>query len=308
MSIIDSSAAVRDLGMPPPLKRCEQHEQIGGAVAFVFVVNPLRASLFHRDRRARFRHQLLGGLVQANERDFRIVRLRINLQHLFHGCYECAIGLRRDDPLFFAVRLKRVFLRTRPIVLLLARSAMPSSTTWSSKSRSVQRARPSGGLEQAKAVRRACFSPSKMGVLAGVARCLRLRTASRPSSTNCWRTRVTIDMLVSRASMIWPSLQPSPCSEVSALRSILAFSSRLAGLLPLLISACKWLRSASSSLTTYFFTAMSLAAMAKSCSVSPAASAAANHRIRLANCCGCHFATLNQFAAPNLLNLNDAGY
>src|SRR5258706_2458337 len=52
MSIIDSSAAVRDLGIPPPLKRCEQHEQIGGAVAFVFVVNPLRASLFHRDVRS----------------------------------------------------------------------------------------------------------------------------------------------------------------------------------------------------------------------------------------------------------------
>src|SRR5258706_8111247 len=240
----------------------------------------------------------------------RIVRLRINLQHLFHGCYECAIGLRRDDPSFFAVRLKRVFLRTRPIVLSLARSAMPSPTTLSSKSRSVQRARPSGGVEQAREVRRACFSPSKMGVLADVARCLRLSTASSPSSTNCWRTRVTMDMLVSRAFMIWPSLQPSPCSEISALRSILAFSSRLAGLLPLLISACKWLRSASSSLTTYFFTAMSLAAMVKSCSgfSRRQAWAAANHRIRLAHCCGCPFATLNQFAARNLLNVNDTGY
>jgi hypothetical protein len=32
-------------------------------------------------------------------------------------------------------------------------------------------------------------------------------------------------------------------------------SSRLAGLFPLLINACSWLRSASLSLTTYFFTA-----------------------------------------------------
>ncbi len=115
------------------------------------------------------------------------------------------------------------------------------------------------------------------------------------------------DMLVSGAFIIWPPLQPSPRSEASALRSILAFSNRLAGLLPLLISASRWLRSASLSLTTYFFTATSLAAMAKSFPGFSGRQAwtAANHRIRLANCCECPFATLNQFAAHSPLNLND---
>src|SRR6516225_10586115 len=44
------------------------------------------------------------------------------------------------------------FLSARPIVLSLARSTMPSSTTLFSNNRKVQRARPLGGLEQAKAI------------------------------------------------------------------------------------------------------------------------------------------------------------
>jgi hypothetical protein len=49
-----------------------------------------------------------------------------------------------------------------------------------SNSRSVQRARPLGGLEQARAISLASVSPSKIRATAGVARCLRLNTASKP--------------------------------------------------------------------------------------------------------------------------------
>src|SRR4051812_28666122 len=87
--------------------------------------------------------------------------------------------------------LKSVFLSARPIVLSLARSTMPSSTTLFSNNRNVQRARPLGGLEQAKAISLASFSPSKIRATAGVTRCLRLNTASKPSSTSCLRTRLT---------------------------------------------------------------------------------------------------------------------
>ena len=140
-------------------------------------------------------NELLGRLIQANKRPVRIVRPRINIEHLFHRRYECAARLRRDDPLFLAVRLKRVFLRTRPMVLSVARSTMPNSTTLSSKSRSVQRAWPSGGAEQASAVSRASFSPSKRGVIAGSrAACGSAppqgrppRTAGEPASPwTCW--------------------------------------------------------------------------------------------------------------------------
>ena len=66
---------------------------------------------------------------------------------------------------------------------------MASSTTLFSNKRKVQRVRPLGDFEQASAISLASFSPSKIRGTAGVARCLRLNTASRPSSTSCWRTR-----------------------------------------------------------------------------------------------------------------------
>src|SRR5664279_6592152 len=54
--------------MPPAFERRKHHKQIGGAVAFVFIIEPDRPSLFHLDRSACFGNQLLRGLVQANHR------------------------------------------------------------------------------------------------------------------------------------------------------------------------------------------------------------------------------------------------
>ena len=70
-----------------------------------------------------------------------------------------------------------------------------------------------------------------------------------------------MDAVVSSASMIRLSLQPSPASETSAFNNIRAFSSRCAALLPLRISASSCSRSSPLSRTTYFFTEISLAAM-----------------------------------------------
>jgi hypothetical protein len=81
--------------------------------------------------------------------------------------------------LLLAMGLENVFFRTRPIVLSLARSTISSSTTFFSNIRKVQRARPLGGLEHANAINLASFSPSKIRATGGVARCLRLKTASR---------------------------------------------------------------------------------------------------------------------------------
>src|SRR4029077_4942034 len=89
-----------------------------------------------------------------------IARPRVHGQHVFHRRHERAVGLRRDDPLLFQMRLENVFLRVRPIVLSLARSTMFSSTTLFSNNRNVQRARPLGGSEQARAISLASFSPS----------------------------------------------------------------------------------------------------------------------------------------------------
>src|SRR5207253_2344529 len=174
--------------------RSKHHEEIGGAIALVLVIETGRASRFHRDRHARFGNELLRGFVEANQRTIAVAWPRVDGQHVFHSGYERAVGLRRDDPVLAAMGLESVFLSVRPIVLSLARSTMPSSTTLFSNNRKVQRARPLGGLEHARAISLASFSPSKMGETAGVARCLRLNTASRPSSTSCLRTSPVVAM------------------------------------------------------------------------------------------------------------------
>src|SRR5712691_449721 len=213
MSIIHGGGAIRDFDMAPAFERSKHHEEVGGAVALVLVIETGWASRFHRDRHARFGNQLLARLVQAHQRTIGIAWPRVDGQHVFHRRYERAVGLRRDDPLLSAMRPESVFFSVRPIVLSLARSTMPSSTTLFSNKRKVQRARPLGGLEQAKAISLASFSPSKIRATAGVARCLRLNTASKPFSTSCLRTRQTMGTLVSKALMIRLSLHPSPASE-----------------------------------------------------------------------------------------------
>src|SRR5207249_10780562 len=155
----------------------------------VLVIGAGREARLHGDWHARVGNQLLRGLVQTKQWAIRLAWPRVNGQHVFHGRYERTVGLRGDNPLLTAMRLGSVFLSAGPIVLSLARSTMPSSTTFVSNSRKVQRARPLGGLEQAKAISLASFSPSKIRATAGIARGLRLNTASKPSSTSCLRTR-----------------------------------------------------------------------------------------------------------------------
>src|SRR4029077_11518666 len=70
-----------------------------------------------------------------------------------------------------------------------------------------------------------------------------------------------MDALVSRASMIWLSLQPSPASEASAFNKIRAFIRRCAGPRPFRVSATSCSRSSPFNRTTYFFTIISFAAM-----------------------------------------------
>src|SRR4029434_5659998 len=70
-----------------------------------------------------------------------------------------------------------------------------------------------------------------------------------------------MDGLASRASMIRLSLHPLPASETSAFNKIRAFSTQRAGLFPFRIRVSSCSRSSPLSLTTYFFTEISFAAM-----------------------------------------------
>src|SRR5438094_8721733 len=95
--------AICDGDVAPAFERSKHHEEIGGAIALVLVIETGRASRFHRDRHARFGNELLRGLVEANQRTIAVAWPRVDGQHVFHSGYERAVGLRRDDPMLAAL-------------------------------------------------------------------------------------------------------------------------------------------------------------------------------------------------------------
>ena len=92
-----------DVDVAPAFERSKHHEEVGGAVALVFVVETSQPPRFHRDRHPRFGNELLRALVHANQRTIGIVWPRVDGQHVFHSGYERAVGLRRDDPVLAAM-------------------------------------------------------------------------------------------------------------------------------------------------------------------------------------------------------------
>ena len=102
----------------------------------------------------------------SNERPYRDLR-NVDINYPFERSHRFAgiqpySGFGDHSRLSCSVGLKSVFLSARPIVLSVARTTMPSSTTLFSNNRKLQRARPLGGLEQARAISLASFSPSKI--------------------------------------------------------------------------------------------------------------------------------------------------
>ena len=155
--------------------------------------------------------------------------------------------------------LENVFLSVLPIVIA-GTIDIWSSATFFSNSRSVRRARPLGGLEQARAI---SWLPSR-----------RQKSAQPPvSPVACGSTppRSLLPPVACAPGKPWkrwcpsldnPAVTPA-CTgfQTSAFNNIRAFSSRWAGLLPFRINASSRSRSSSLSCTTYFFTEISLAAI-----------------------------------------------
>src|ERR1700730_10885145 len=110
---------------------------------------------------------------------------------------------------------------------------MCSSTTFSSRRRRLQRAKPSGAGERVSAINFASATPSKIRGRAELVLCLRLTTASNPSSTSWRLVRSIVAMLVSSAAAIRLSLQPSPSSDTSAFSRMRSFVQQLRGTLAL---------------------------------------------------------------------------
>lgn len=117
MGIINGGAAIGDLHVPPSLQWGETHEEVGGAIAFVFIIEACGFALLHRQRNPGFAGQLLAGLVQAYERAGRVTGAGVYFQHILHRRDKGAVRLGRDDPLLPQMRLECVFFSARPTVL-----------------------------------------------------------------------------------------------------------------------------------------------------------------------------------------------
>src|SRR3982074_3790548 len=97
--------AIGYLDAPPALEWREHHEQIGRPVAPVFVIMPGGLSWFRRDRQARFGNDVVGRLVEAQQRKIWIIRPLINPQHVPHRGNGGAAAIRWNDPLLSQMRL-----------------------------------------------------------------------------------------------------------------------------------------------------------------------------------------------------------
>src|ERR1700756_985600 len=190
---------VGDFHVTPAFQRREHHEQIGDAVAFIFVVVARWSSRLGADRLPRLHYQSLRLFIETNQGPLRIVGPLVDFKNVFHRRYEGRVGLGSDHPLLLAMRVEDVFLSVRPIVLSLAFSTMFNSTLFSSRRRRLHLAKPSGGGPHVKAISFASAAPSNIRGRADLGLYLRDRTASRPSSTSSLRVRSTVASPVSKA-------------------------------------------------------------------------------------------------------------
>ena len=172
-----------------------KHEDAGGAVAFVFVVEALGFSRLHRQGDSRLFCELDGLFIHADHGTVCIIRTLVYLQHVFHRRYEIGILFGRDDPAFFKVRFEFVFLSTLCTVFALQWGTICSSTTLSDNICNVQRARPSGGWLQAICNRRASAAPSNNGSTESFSCFLRSSAAEKPRVTNLLRASQTVSLL-----------------------------------------------------------------------------------------------------------------
>jgi hypothetical protein len=196
--------------MAPSVERREQHQDVGGAIAFVLVVVPRQQSGLHRLRRACLGDKLLGCFIEADQRPRRIMRPRIDVEHILHRSDEGSVGMSAGSPSSRSVRFEIVFLSARPTLLKCAASTILRSTTCSANRRMVQRARPAAVSRPA----------SQFGLRLAIenrrnGRCFALLAHEHriePLGHECSRTRDTMVRFVSNASMISVSSQPGPPS------------------------------------------------------------------------------------------------
>src|SRR5215471_12962782 len=162
MSKVHLGALLRHLHVPPASLRFDTEEEIPGTIAFVLVIKALGLSGLRWQRDTGRFDQLLACFINIDLRTSRIIRLRIDLQDVFHGGDTLGTDLW-DTPLLLQPRLEVTFFQTRRTLSYEYASARPRATTRSASRCKVQRLRPSGAALQASAIRRASACASSLG-------------------------------------------------------------------------------------------------------------------------------------------------
>src|SRR5512145_1187216 len=112
MGKVHLGALLRHLHVPPARLRFDKEKEIPGAIAFVLVVKALRLSRLRWQRDAGLFDQLLARFIKVDLGTSRIIRLRVNLQDVFHGSDKLGTDLW-DAPLLLQPRLEVTFFKTR---------------------------------------------------------------------------------------------------------------------------------------------------------------------------------------------------
>lgn len=129
-------------------------------------------------------------------------------------------------------------------------STILSSTSLSASSRTVHRWWPAGACEQARAVRRASNSPSKVGAR-GLRGGLRANAASSPSSTKRCLRCSSVREVTPKADATSATFQGSPCLPASHNSNARAWMNLAAVEWPLRVNSVSCSRSAFVRVTLY---------------------------------------------------------
>ncbi|MBA7556130.1 hypothetical protein ES705_48828 [subsurface metagenome] len=97
-------------------QRLISHKNITHTTTFIFIIMTCKLSRKCLYRLACLFNQLFGRFIHAHNRESRIIRPFIYIQHLLHIDYKTAVLIRRNYPTFFSPRFNFVFFKTRRMV------------------------------------------------------------------------------------------------------------------------------------------------------------------------------------------------
>ena len=206
-----------DVDLTPAPLRLPEEEQIRPSLTAIFIVIAGGLSGSGRQRVTYFADQLHRTLVETDLRAARLVRFGIQVQDLF-PIPDKGRTPTGNAPLFVLPGVELVFFSARRTVSSEIPSPVVSSTNRSASSCRVQRARPAGGVLQARATKKASGFPSSFG--RPLARRRALSAGANPSATNRGRVRWIGERPTRHISAISSSLRPSAAWSSMGARAI----------------------------------------------------------------------------------------